>query len=56
MLMNATIVERYVGEVSIADLGFLVPLIHGVDSFLEFGAAGLVDAAGINPNVLVVVL
>lgn len=39
-------------EEGIADLRTCVPWEHGIDGLGEFGAAGLVDAAGIDPGVL----
>ncbi len=39
----------YVVQISIADLGLGVSLEHRIDGFGELGAAGLVNAAGIDP-------
>lgn len=39
-------------KVDIADLGFLIQGEHGVYDFRELGAARIVDAASIDPNIL----
>jgi hypothetical protein len=44
---------RDITHVCIADLGFLVPPEHGVDSFGELSTATLVDAAGIHPLIII---
>ena len=47
---------RDVGEICVADLCEAVPLVHGVDCFGKLGAAGFIDAAGVDPDVAVAVL
>ena len=47
---------RDVGEVCVADRCEAVPLVHGVDGFGKLGAAGFVDTAGVDPDVVVAVL
>jgi hypothetical protein len=40
-----------IAEVGKTDLGTGIPRVHGVDGFGQFGAAGLVDATVVDPNV-----
>ena len=47
---------RDVGEICIADLCEAVPLVHGVDGFGKLGAAGFVNATGVDPDVVIAVL
>jgi hypothetical protein len=39
-------------EISVANLRFRVPIVHGVDSLRELGTAALVDATGVNPDII----
>lgn len=41
-----------VEEVGVADLHFMVPAVHGVDCFRQLDATGLVDTAGVYPDIL----
>ena len=43
----------YIVEVSVADRRLLIPRIHRVDGFRELGAAALVDATGVYPDVCI---
>ena len=47
---------RHVVQVGIANLGFGIPLEHGVDGFGKLGTAGLVDAASIDPYPVITVV
>jgi len=42
----------YVYQICVTDSSPSVPFKHGINSLGEFGAAGLVHSAGINPDVL----
>lgn len=42
-----------VEEVGVADLRFMVPAVHGVDCFRQLDATGLVNTAGVNPDILI---
>ena len=45
-----------VGGVGVAHRREVVPLVHGIDSLGLLGAARLVDAARVDPNVAIAVL
>lgn len=47
---------RHVVQVDIANLGFGIPLEHGVDGFGKLCTAGLVDAASIDPYPVITVV
>ena len=39
-------------HVNIADIGFLIPQVHGIDSLGQLRTARFVDAACVDPDVL----
>jgi hypothetical protein len=43
--------DQAVFKVNITNPSAFVPFIHGTECFLNFSAAGLIDAASVNPNV-----
>jgi hypothetical protein len=49
-IVNVTLGD--VVEEDITLFGFLIPSVHAVDSFAEFGTAVFIDAAGIDPDPL----
>jgi hypothetical protein len=45
-------VRRHIVEMCVAHSGILVPTVHGIDCFRELGAACLINAASVDPNVI----
>lgn len=51
IFLHRAVTSRDVGEEDVADVGPRVPGEHGVDCFRELRAAGLVDAACVDPDI-----
>ena len=51
-LPSFLIANADVGQVSIAELCVLVPVIYRIDRFRQFRAASLINPAGIYPDIL----